>query len=301
MGFDLGQLFNPLSLFGAAQQEIQQFQNMLNPTQQSDQAGASSSGRNLLSNLGIGDLVTQFTKSQGAQSSDPCNSSDVPTETGQQQAACTSAPGYAPPASKPPDPELLKTLEALVGEFNEFDAQYAGSAFKDGKFDRGNLATIEQNPNDFSPSVQDAAHYLLAHPDVFDQLCELSGGDGCVTARGAQQYQNALMNASSAQTQSTATQPAYAPIPTLGNENCASASSGATASNDVRSTIAQRGQAALDNTDAQINSLMNGPMDAKSMQQLQQLMEKRQEMFTALSNIDKCFHDMCMTAINNMR
>jgi hypothetical protein len=64
----------------------------------------------------------------------------------------------------------------------------------------------------------------------------------------------------------------------------------------------ERGGDRLNEMDARITELMDkGELSAKENFELQNLMQKRKELYDLMSNISKLFHEMSMTAINNIR
>src|SRR5262249_36909779 len=66
--------------------------------------------------------------------------------------------------------------------------------------------------------------------------------------------------------------------------------------------IDKGGGAVLAQLDREISRLMNKrDLSEADFKALQQLMQKRNEMYTLFSNMQRMFHEMCMTAINNTR
>lgn len=243
-------------------------------------------------------------------------------------------PGHGtPPVDVPPppppgrgdgplDPNLAGYREALRiidANFATFDAAVGLS---DGAFSRENLRAILDNPA-ASGVLKKAAQFLIDHPEYFNRLeMAASARDGVVTRSDVRGEIDRVDTDTPANPPSLPTPPRsggeVAPIRSILGDPAMTIEEKIEA---ILMSMLERSDGELEkitkelaNAEDKRNSLSTDTSDKGKKahadasrsaevlaQRLQKLMQRRDQMFTLMSNVSKQFHEMAKQAIQNMR
>jgi hypothetical protein len=199
-----------------------------------------------------------------------------------------------------------------------FEDRGAFQMFDPGAFNTDNLRYAAQN----NPApLNQAAQYLLDHPDLLAKLQAMSGGQGQVSKAALSQYIQMMTTPPAQNGTTTSTSTGGATGSTTGstqgsntNTNCTQGSTSSSNTGNTSSSVSSSSSGPSSNpyyglnkmtyqdVERECDNLMNKQnLTDDEYKRLQALMQQRQEMFQMMSNIQTMLHDMAMTAINNMK